>query len=912
MSVQPMAKKYDPKLVEQKWYRTWEERGFFHAEVYCSKKPYCITIPPPNVTGELHIGHALQHTIHDAVIRWRRMQGYETLCLPGADHAGIPTQMLVERLLYEEEGKSRFDVGREGLLERIWAWRRKYGDAIWNQFRTLGCSYDWRRERFTLDEGYQRAVLEAFARFYEKGWIYRGKRMVNWCPHCGTVISDLEVEERELNGHLWHIRYPGVAGGPDVVVATTRPETMLGDTGVAVHPADERWRHAVGKQVNLPLMERPIPIVADEYADPEMGSGAVKVTPAHDPNDYEVGERHGLPEIQVIGFDGKMTEEAGDFAGMDSSACRKAVVNALKAQGLLERIEAYTHAVPHHDKCGTPVEPLPMEQWFMRMGDLAAQALPVLERGEVAYLPDRFREYSIEWLRNIRDWCISRQIWWGHRIPVWTCRNCGELIVRVDPPTDCPECGGRDLEQDPDVLDTWFSSALWPFAVLGWPEETPELSYFYPTDLMITGRDILYLWVVRMIMTGLEFVGRIPFRTVFIHPTIQTKDGQRMSKTLGTGIDPLELIERYGTDATRYSLLMQCSSSQDIRFDADVVDNRVQNAPIAETCRNFCNKIWNAARLVTMNLPQKTEKTEGTKEVSPSPSLPLSPSEWKGEAELVDRWILSRLERTISATNEALESSRFSDATRVLYDFFWHDYCDWYLEAIKPRLSGDGDGRQWAQWTMMYVLDRAMRLLHPFMPFITEEVWQKLKNKEQRADKNGESIVVAAWPEADGKWIDEEAEREMAVVQEVVGSVRNIRAEMRVQPGKRVRILIRSASEELLWVIEGNRDYIVNLAKAEALTVGRDLEKPGASASAVVGEAEIFVPLEGIIDVEVERARLEKEALRIRRALTGLEKKLADHRFLNNAPTEVVERERAKRTEYTASLEKLERSLEML
>ena len=893
MSMQTLEKKYDPKLVEQKWYRFWEEHGFFHAQIEPAKKSYCITIPPPNVTGELHMGHALQHTIHDALIRWRRMQGDETLCLPGSDHAGIPTQMKVERLLFEEEGKTRFDVGREGLLERVWAWRRKYGDAIWTQFRMLGCSYDWRRERFTLDEGYQRAVSEAFVRFYEKGWIYRGKRMVNWCTHCGTVISDLEVEERELSGHLWHIRYPGIAGGPDVVVATTRPETMLGDTGVAVHPTDKRWRHAVGKQVMLPLMERPIPIVADEYADPQMGSGAVKVTPAHDPNDYEVGQRHDLQEIQVIGFDGKMTKAAGVFAGMDALACRKAVVDALKKLGLLERVETYTHAVPHHDKCGTLVEPLPMEQWFVRMEELAARALPVLERGEITYIPDRFRQYSIEWLHGIRDWCISRQIWWGHRIPVWTCKACGALIVRVEAPTECPKCGGKELEQDPDVLDTWFSSALWPFAALGWPEKTPELEYFYPTDLMITGRDILYLWVIRMIVTSLEFVGKIPFRTVLIHPTIQTKDGQRMSKTLGTGIDPLELIERYGTDATRYSLLMQCGSAQDIRFDAEVVDNRVQSAPAAETCRNFCNKIWNAARMVMMYVPEQGEK--------------FSPSDGGQATDLVDRWMLSRLKRIISAVNEALESARFSDATKALYDFFWHDYCDWYLEAVKPRLSGDGEGTGRARQTMECVLDQTMRLLHPFMPFITEEVWQKLG-----VDKDAESLMIAAWPEAKERWIDEEAEREMAAVQGLVGAVRIIRSEMRVPPGKRVHILIRCASEKLLRMIEKNRDHIVHLSKAEKLTVGKDLEKPDASASAVVGEAEIFVPLEGIIDVEVERARLKKETLRIRKALTGLEKKLADSRFLDNAPTEVVKRERAKRTDYLTSLEKLEQSMEML
>ncbi|MFH1006691.1 MAG: valine--tRNA ligase [Candidatus Latescibacterota bacterium] len=894
MSTQMMEKKYDPNRVETKWYRYWEAHGFFHAQPNSSRKSYCITIPPPNVTGELHMGHALQHTIHDTMIRWRRMHGDETLCLPGSDHAGIPTQMKVERLLYEEEGKTRFDVGREELLKRVWAWRKKYGDAIWNQFRLLGCSYDWARERFTLDEAYQRAVSEAFVRFHKKGWIYRGKRMVNWCSYCGTVISDLEVEERDLEGHLWHIRYPGIAGGPDVVVATTRPETMLGDTAVAVHPADKRFEHAVGGQVMLPLMERPIPILADEYADPKMGSGAVKVTPAHDPNDYEIGGRHALEEIQVIGFDGKMTAQAGEYAGMDALTCRNAVLNALKQRGLLERTEIYPHAVPHHDKCGTPVEPLPMEQWFVAMKDLAAQALPVLEREDITYVPDRFREYSIEWLQNIRDWCISRQIWWGHRIPVWTCDTCQALMVQVEPPVRCPECGGADLEQDPDVLDTWFSSALWPFAVLGWPEKTPELDAFYPTDLMITGRDILYLWVVRMIMTSLEFDGRIPFKKVFIHPTIQTKDGQRMSKTLGTGIDPLELIGQYGTDATRFSLLTQCSSTQDIRFDAEVVDNHVQSAPAAETYRNFCNKIWNAARMVQMYVPEDAET--------------LLPETWeRGTAELVDRWIISRLARTISAVNEALENMRFGDATRILYEFYWHDFCDWYLEAAKPRLSGEGDETKRAKGTMAYVLDQAMRLLHPFMPFITEEIWQELAVK-----KDAESLMVAAWPQAEESWIDAAAEREMALVQELVGAVRIIRSELRVPPAKRVHILIRSTSEEQLRIVMKNRDHIVHLARAEQLVFGKDLEKPESSASAVVGEAEIFVPLAGLIDVRVERARLEKEVLRLRSALTGLEKKLADSSFTTNAPPAVVAKERAKCTDYLTNLSKLEQSLNML
>ena len=544
-----LEKIYDPGSVEKTWYAFWEEKGYFKPEYRTCGKPFSITIPPPNVTGELHMGHALQHAVHDAVVRWKRMLGHRTLCLPGTDHAGIATQMKVEQQLFEEDGKGRHDIGRDEMLKRIVVWKREYGGTILNQLREMGCSYDWGRERYTMERGYARAVLSAFVKFHERGWVYRGRRMVNWCPRCGTVISDLEVEERETEGHLWHIRYPGVDGGPDVVVATTRPETMLGDTGVAVHPDDRRWQRAIGERVMLPLMERPIPIVADSYADPEMGSGAVKVTPAHDPNDYEIGLRHGLPEIQVIGFSGEMTGDAGPFSGMDRFACRNAVISALEESGLLQRTEDYEHVVPHHDKCGTSIEPLPMDQWFLAMKSLANQALPALKKKEIRYVPDRFRAYSVEWLENIQDWCISRQIWWGHRIPVWTCEDCGEVLVRVDAPAVCDACGSRSLVQDPDVLDTWFSSALWPFATMGWPEQADDLKEFHPTDLMITGRDILYLWVARMIMTAVEFVDEIPFGTVLVHPTVQTRDGKRMSKSLGTGIDPRELIERYGADA---------------------------------------------------------------------------------------------------------------------------------------------------------------------------------------------------------------------------------------------------------------------------------------------------------------------------------------------------------------------------
>ena len=666
-----LPKRYDPERFERSWYGRWESAGWFRARPNPERTPYCITIPPPNVTGELHMGHAVQHAIHDNVIRRKRMQGYEALVLPGTDHAGIATQMKVEEQLLEEEGKTRHDLGREGLLERIRAWRETYGEAIYDQMRKLGCSYDWERSRFTLDDGYVAAVLKAFERFHEKGWIYRGTRMINWCPRCGSVISDLETEEIPTRGRLWHIRYPGLDGGPDVVVATTRPETMLGDSGVAVHPGDERWKAAVGGKVMLPLMDRPIPIVADDYADPEMGSGAVKVTPAHDPNDYEVGARHGLEQILVIDFDAVMTARAGAFAGQDRYECRKNVVAALESADLLVTTEDYEHAVPHHDKCGTVIEPLPMEQWFMDMKPLAARIRPHLEgegAAQVAYVPDRYRGYALEWLDNIRDWALSRQIWWGHRIPAWYCVDCsgGGLeplggngrdealadgafrvsveagarpIVSLEPPSACPECGGARLVQDPDVLDTWFSSALWPFATLGWPESTEELDYFHPTDLMITDRQILYLWVLRMVMTAVEFVDEIPFRTVLVHPTVFTRDGRRMSKSLGTGLNPLDLVRLYGADATRWSLLAQCGSTQDMRFDADVVDNEVKVSLSAEAGRRFCNKLWNSARYVLMNLDGRAEPP------------PAAPSE-----DLADRWIRSRLARTVQLTDEAQEA----------------------------------------------------------------------------------------------------------------------------------------------------------------------------------------------------------------------------------------------------------------
>ncbi len=916
-----LDKTYDPKSAEEKWYTFWEERGFFHADPNPAKPAYSITIPPPNVTGELHMGHAIQHAIHDLIVRWKRMQGYETLCLPGTDHAGIATQMKVEQQLAAEEGLNRYDIGREALLERIHAWRDKYGDAIYHQLRKLGSSYDWRRARFTLDDQYVEAVLKAFERFQEQGWIYRGRRMINWCPECRTVISDLETEERELDGHLWHIRYPGIDGSPDVVVATTRPETMLGDTGVAVHPNDERWREAVGRQVRLPLVDRAIPIVADEYADPEMGSGAVKVTPCHDPNDYAIGERHNLPHIQVIGFDGVMTKEAGAFAGMDRYACRKELVAQLEQAGLLVEIAQHPHAVPHHDKCGTVIEPLPMEQWFMNMEDLAAKTRSVLTDGQIDYVPDRFCNYAVEWLDNIRDWALSRQIWWGHRIPAWYCTQCSEdgLIpmggltrekafaegsfrvsvadgakphVRVQQPELCPDCGGTEWVQDPDVLDTWFSSALWPFATLGWPEETESLAYFYPTDLMITGRDILYLWVLRMVMTSIECRQEIPFKTVLVHPTILTKDGKRMSKSLGTGLNPLDLVELYGADATRFSLLAQAGAVQDVRFDAEVENNVVQSSTSAEMGRNFGNKVWNAARFVSMNL-------EGY-----DPDIAE-----RGQTDLADRWIWSRLAHTLREVDERLETFRFSDVIRALYDFLWRDYCDWYLELAKGRLQGDQpQARLSVQRNLVEILETALRLLHPVMPFMTESLWQALPKGNDAA----ESIVVAEWPRDMEACLDEDAERSMGRVQEIVTAVRTIRSEMNVPPATRITVMLSLPTEVATGPFEAIAPLITQLVRGNQTTIGYDVEPPSASGSAVVGQINVYVPLEGIIDLGVERARLQKEMAKFEGLVKGLNGKLANEKFVANAPAEVVEKERQRLVEYSDTLTSLRESLERI
>ena len=918
-----LATKYDPSA-EAEWYRHWEQSGHFRATVRPEKKSFCITIPPPNVTGELHMGHAIQHAIHDNIIRRRRMQGFEALCLPGTDHAGIATQMQVEKRL--ADGQTRYDLGRAELLKRVWDWRQKYGDTIYSQLRKLGCSYDWERSRFTLDDDYVEAVLLAFTRFHEHGWIYRGTRMINWCPACRTVISDLETEERVLQGHLWHIRYPGVDGCRDVVVATTRPETMLGDSGVAVHPADERWRDAVGKRVRLPLMERELTIVADDYADPEIGSGAVKVTPAHDPNDYEIGRRHGLSEIVVIGFDAVMTAAAGPYAGQERYECRRNVVAALESAGLLTQVEDHEHAVPHHDKCGTVIEPLPMEQWFMDMKGLAAKTRPHLESGDIEYVPDRFRQYAIDWLDGIRDWALSRQIWWGHRIPAWYCVHCSggglvplgglprdealaegsfrvsleagaQAVVQIGKPESCVHCGGDEFVQDPDVLDTWFSSALWPFATLGWPQRDDELRYFYPTDVMITGRDILYLWVLRMAMTSVEFIQKIPFRTVLVHPTVLTKDGRRMSKSLGTGLNPLDLVRLYGADATRFSLLHQAGAMQDVRFDAEISDNQVQSSQSARSGQAFCNKLWNAARFVLMNL-------EG---FEPPRDISESEADLADQADLADRWIRSSLATAIQKVDEHQDAFRFSDVARTLYGFLWNDYCDWYVELAKVRLNGAPEERATAQSVLVEILEQALRLMHPVMPFITEALWQALPGSEGRAD----SIMIAPWPTARSERIDPSAVAEMGLLQEVISAVRNIRSELNVPHSAKLDVVL-SGSPDSSRLLASHASYLQALAQASDIQVGCGLAKPPGSSSAVVRDVEVHVPLAGLIDVEAESKRLQKEIDKFSKLLRALDGKLRQQKFLERAPAEVVERERQRQSDYRENLGKLEANLASL
>ena len=892
MSKAELSKTYEPHQVERRWYQRWESAGMFGLPSQ-SERPggstYCITIPPPNVTGSLHMGHALQHSIHDAVARWRRLLGDRVLVVPGTDHAAISTNMKVEQAL-AEEGVSRHDIGRDAFLARCWEWTRLYGGQIIDQLKALGCSYDWSRLRFTLDEDYTRAVLEAFVRFHRRGWIYRGHRVVNWCPTCASTVSDLEVEHHDQQGHLWYVRYPLIGEEGGIVVATTRPETMLGDTAVAVNSADARYAGLCGKQVMLPLMDRPLPIICDDLlVDPEFGTGAVKVTPAHDPNDFEASQRNKLPAIIVIGTDARMTEAAGPYAGLDRYEARERIIEDLKARGLLVKTEDYVYSVGRHDRCGTVLEPLLSEQWFLRMSELARAARRVLEgeRPAITYRPDRFRQYTLSWLDELRDWNISRQIWWGHRIPVYSCTSCGRRLVQVDPPDRCDECGGP-VEQDPDTLDTWFSSALWPFAVLGWPDEqelqASREAGAYPTALMITARDILYLWIVRMVMTSLEFTGEIPFRQVLVHPTVLDVEGRRMSKSLGTGVDPLELISRYGADATRFSLLYQCATDQDIRFGEERT----------EMARNFCNKIWNASRFVLMNLG------DGFVPAEDAAARALA------TGSLAQRWILSRCYAMQTGLEAAMSQFAMAEASRVLYTFFWSEFCDWFVEMCKPALRRGGEEAEAARQTLCLVLRRSLCALHPFMPFITEEIWSQLPG-------GGGLLIEARWPAPDPSWKSADAERDMEVVTQVVAAARRLRAEQGVPPGQRVEIAVATDSAAVESLLRDNQEALLLLAGGSDLTVERDMRSHPAMAAVVqAGGRAVAVSISRRAsrgELEQQKARLEREREALRQEESRLSRKLQSAEFRSRAPQDVVAKTEGRLQEARGRLQAVEMQL---
>ncbi|MEW9032597.1 MAG: valine--tRNA ligase, partial [Planifilum fimeticola] len=818
------------------------------------------------------IGHALNNTLQDILIRWKRMQGYDALWLPGMDHAGIATQSRVEARL-REEGISRHDLGREKFLERVWEWKEHYAGVIREQWRKMGVSVDYSRERFTMDEGLSRAVREVFVRLYEKGLIYRGKYIINWDPEARTALSDIEVIHKEVPGKLYHLRYPLKDGSGHIQIATTRPETMLADTAVAVHPEDDRYKHLVGKTVILPIIGREIPIVADEYVDPEFGSGALKVTPAHDPNDFEIGMRHDLPQVLVLDEEGRMNENAGPYKGLDRFECRKRIVKDLEEAGVLVKIEDHVHSVGHSERSGAVVEPILSTQWFVKMKPLAEQAIADTKSGKgVRFVPERFEKIYLHWIENVRDWCISRQLWWGHRIPAWHCGDCGEITVSRETPEKCSHCGSTSLEQDPDVLDTWFSSALWPFSTMGWPEDTEDLRRYYPTDVLVTGYDIIYFWVARMIFTALEFTGQKPFKEVLITGIVRDAEGRKMSKSLGNGVDPLEVIEKYGTDAMRFMLSTGCTPGNDQRFRWERV----------ESARNFANKIWNASRFALMHLAEAREE-----------DLALT-----GSLTVSDRWILHRLNETIDEVTRHLNRYDFGEAGRVLYHFIWDEFCDWYIEFSKLSLYGeDEEAKRVTRAVLCHVLDRSLRLLHPFMPFITEEIWQKLPG-------TGPSITVAEWPEAEEAFRAPDAVKEMQILIDVIRSVRNIRSEMEVPPKKQVTLLIRTEPEAYA-AIRDNESAIRRLCGAEKVTAGPDVTRPDKAMTAVVSGAEVFLPLEGMIDIGETIARLEKELKKLDYEVERVEKKLSNPGFVQKAPAHIVEGERRKGEEYRERREKV-------
>ncbi|UFJ39062.1 valine--tRNA ligase [Brevibacillus humidisoli] len=868
-----LPKNFDPKTAEKKWYTYWIEKQFFKAERDAKKQPFTIVIPPPNVTGKLHLGHALDTTLQDIITRTKRMQGYSTLFLPGMDHAGIATQARVEANL-REEGISRHDLGREKFLEKVWEWKYIYADAIREQWEKLGLALDYSRERFTMDEGLSRAVREVFVRLYEKGLIYRGNRIINWDPAARTALSDIEVIYKEVKGALHHMRYPLADGSGYIEVATTRPETMLGDTAVAVHPEDERYKHLIGKTVILPIVGREIPIVADEYVDPEFGSGAVKITPAHDPNDFEIGLRHNLQQIIVMDETGTMNEHAGPYKGLDRFACRKQIIEDLTEQGVMFKIEEHVHQVGHSERSDAVVEPYLSTQWFVKMQPLADAALAhAAGEDSVKFVPERFKHTYLRWIENIRDWCISRQLWWGHRIPAWYCDDCGNEIVSRTDVTTCTSCGSHRLKQDEDVLDTWFSSALWPFSTLGWPEETEDMKYFYPTNVLVTGYDIIFFWVARMIFTGLEFTAQKPFEHVLIHGIIRDSEGRKMSKSLGNGVDPMEVIDKYGADALRFTLATGNSPGNDQRFYWEKV----------EANRNFANKIWNASRFALMNL-------EGFR---------YEDIDLGGSLSVPDKWILSRLQETIADVTRLIDAFEFGEAGRLLYNFVWDDLCDWYIEMAKlPLYGSDQQAKRTTQSVLVTVLDQTLRLLHPFMPYMTEEIWQALPHK-------GESITIAAWPNIDERHVYPEAKEEMNLLVEVIRSVRNVRAEVNVPMSKKIELLVKASDQNTLKRLKRGEEYLVRFCNPERLVIADAIDVPDKAMSAVVTGAELFFPLAGLIDLEQEVQRLEKELATLNGEVERIEKKLANQGFIAKAPAKVVEEEKAKLADYADKREKV-------
>jgi len=874
-----LEKNYNPSIVESKHYENWMEKKYFHTEVDKSKTPFCIVMPPPNITGQLHMGHALDNTMQDILIRWKRMAGFNALWVPGIDHASISTEVkVVEKMA--AEGLTKDDVGREGFIERAWAWKEEYGGIILNQLRKLGCSCDWDRVRFTMDEGCSDAVLEVFCRLYDKGYIYRGEKIINWCPHCQTTISDAEVNHVDTAGHFYHVDYPIVGSDEKLRLATTRPETMLGDTAVAVHPEDERYRHLIGKMCILPLLNKELPIIADDYVDREFGTGVVKITPAHDPNDFEVGARHDLPRVNVMNDDGTMNENAGEYQGMDRMEARGVIVAQLKKEGYLVEIEDITHAVGCHERCNVIVEPLIKLQWFVKMEEMAKPAIEVYKDQRLNIVPERFGKVYLHWLENIRDWCISRQLWWGHRIPAYYCEACGHITVsKTLPPDGCEKCGCSRLAQDEDTLDTWFSSALWPFSTLGWPQDTEEMKQFYPTSTLVTGYDIIFFWVIRMVFSGLEQIGDIPFRDVLIHGLIRDDQGRKFSKSLGNGIDPLEVISEYGADPLRLMLITGNAPGNDMRFYWERLEN----------CRNFCNKVWNASRFVMMNMEEEADSSK---------LLMLTSA---------DKWILSKANTLAKEVSDNLEKYDLGLAAQKVYDFLWDEFCDWYIEMVKPRLYNKEDStREAALWTLKTVLIHSLKLLHPFMPFITEELFLHIQDKE-------ESIMNSDWPIYKEEWNYRENEIEIDTIKEAVRQIRNVRAEMNVAPSKKVQVFVVSNRDDVRHIFENAKVFFKTLGYASEVVVQHESAGIDDDAvSLVITDATIYMPLAELVDISKEVERLEKEEEKLISEIERVDKKLANQGFVAKAPESVIKEERAKGEKYRAMLTQVKERLEQL